>query len=79
MVIQNDGTAYGQGIQNQTDQFQFQGRWQFAQGQFVMQGQMSSFFGPQPLFFASNVMSDRQMANTYHAPDGNIIASACQR
>ena len=81
MQVLPNGTAQGQGyMAGGAGQFpmSFQGNWQLAGSDFIVQGQMMALY-PAPFAFGATVLNPSQMSSTINAPDGNVIASTCQR
>ena len=81
MQVLPNGTAQGQGyMAGGAGQFpmSFQGNWQLAGSDFILQGQMMALY-PAPFTFGATVLNPSQMSSTINAPDGNVIASTCQR
>ncbi len=75
------GSAQGQGtMAGGAGQFpmSFQGNWQLVGSDFIVQGQMMALY-PAPFAFGAMVLNSSQMSSTINAPDGNVIASTCQR
>ena len=81
MQVLSNGGAQGQGyMAGGAGQFpmSFQGNWQLTGNEFIVQGQMMALY-PAPFAFGATVLNPSQMSSTINAPDGNVIASTCQR